>query len=77
MATPSTDTIRKKMQAMIECKENAYVRADQAERKKKEFEEKIKLVDLKFFFNIQVLIKKTYIIFDVNFLSKTKSIHLY
>jgi hypothetical protein len=49
MATPSTDTIRKKMQAMIDCKENAYVRADQAERKKKEFEEKIKLVELKFF----------------------------
>ena len=49
MATPSTDTIRKKMQAMIDCKENSYVRADQAERKKKEFEEKIKLVELKFF----------------------------
>lgn len=45
MATPTMDSIKKKMQAMKLEKENAMDRADQAEQKTKDLEEKIKLVN--------------------------------
>ena len=44
MATPTMDSIKKKMQAMKMEKENAMDRADQMEQKTKELEEKNKLV---------------------------------
>jgi CHASE3 domain sensor protein len=44
MATPTMDSIKKKMQAMKLEKENALDRADQAEQKTKELEDKLKLV---------------------------------
>lgn len=44
MATPTMDSIKKKMQAMKLEKENAMDRADQAEQKTKDLEDKIKLV---------------------------------
>ena len=47
MATPTMDSIKKKMQAMKLEKENAIDRADQNEQKTKELEDKLKLVNLK------------------------------
>ncbi len=44
MATPTMDSIKKKMQSMKLEKENAMDRADQQEQKTKELEEKLKLV---------------------------------
>lgn len=44
------DSIKKKMQAMKLEKENAVDRADQAEQRQKEFEEKLKAVRCGFFF---------------------------
>ena len=44
MATPTMDSIKKKMQSMKLEKENAIDRADQAEQKVKDLEEKAKLV---------------------------------
>lgn len=46
MATPTMDSIKKKMQAMKLEKENAIDRADQQEQKTRELEEKLKLVSL-------------------------------
>ena len=42
--TATMDSIKKKMQAMKLEKENAVDRADQAEQRQKEFEEKLKTV---------------------------------
>ena len=42
--TATMDSIKKKMQAMKLEKENAADRADQAEQRQKEFEEKLKAV---------------------------------
>lgn len=42
--TATMDSIKKKMQAMKLEKENAMDRADQAEQRQKEFEEKLKAV---------------------------------
>lgn len=42
--TATMDSIKKKMQAMKLEKENAVDRADQAEQRQKEFEEKLKAV---------------------------------
>lgn len=44
MATPTMDSIKKKMQSMKLEKENAIDRADQAEQKVKDLEEKAKQV---------------------------------
>ena len=44
MATPSMESIKKKMQTMKMEKDNAHDRADQHEQKAKELEEKLKLV---------------------------------
>jgi len=44
MATPTMDSIKKKMQAMKLEKENTMDRADQAEQKTKDLEDKLKLV---------------------------------
>lgn len=44
MATPTMDSIKKKMQSMKLDKENAIDRADQAEQKTKDLEDKLKLV---------------------------------
>ena len=44
MATPSMESIKKKMQSMKVEKEAAIDRADQMEQKTKDLEEKLKLV---------------------------------
>ena len=49
--TATMDSIKKKMQAMKLEKENAVDRADQAEQRQKEFEEKLKTVRRSFAFN--------------------------
>ena len=45
MATPTMDSIKKKMQSMKMEKENAIDRADQMEQKTKELEEKLRLAE--------------------------------
>ncbi|CAF1017612.1 unnamed protein product [Brachionus calyciflorus] len=45
MATPTMDSIKKKMQAMKLEKENAIDRADQMEQKTKDLEDKLKLAE--------------------------------
>ena len=54
MATPTMDSIKKKMQAMKLEKENAMDRADQAEQKTKDLEEKLKMVRFLFVIPIAV-----------------------
>jgi hypothetical protein len=55
--TATMDSIKKKMQAMKLEKENAVDRADQAEQRQKDFEEKLKTVSL---FVIKLLIFCTF-----------------
>ena len=55
MATPTMDSIKKKMQSMKLEKENHMDRADQAEQKSKDLEDKLKLVLFCF-----ILLKKVF-----------------
>jgi hypothetical protein len=63
--TATMDSIKKKMQAMKLEKENAVDRAEQAEQRQKDFEEKLKAVSLIIFhFNFLFF----FLIFIISFL---------
>jgi tropomyosin-1 len=63
--TATMDSIKKKMQAMKLEKENAVDRAEQAEQRQKDFEEKLKTVSFRILYSKKFLF---FIIFIILFL---------
>jgi len=60
--TATMDSIKKKMQAMKLEKENAVDRAEQAEQRQKDFEEKLKTV------SFRILYSKIFVFFFIIFI---------
>jgi hypothetical protein len=58
--TATMDSIKKKMQSMKLEKENAIDRAEQAEQRQKDFEDKLKTVCFGVFFNTEFSILKIF-----------------